>query len=1370
MTEGLEIREGRLMACYLREEVVCVPEGVCVIEARAFKGCTSIKKILLPASLERIEEQAFKGCRQLEFVSFPEKLNYIGAYAFHRCHNLKEIWLPKSVTELSDCAFLYCDGLELASLPGVCKIGKQAFVNATSLKKLVVSSNLLPKYINDSFTGCTRIEEISIVDFDSEEEKAYSTKNLIAVIEAAEEMPELIRAIAADIYHMMDIVQGILIEFHVEPKEVVVPEGIREIGKSCFFNKRGILEISLPNSLERIGERAFRNCINLEHILLKNGDTKIDKDAFKNCTTLKRVTLNGVTYSLTGLPYQADNRQVPELVHTIHMQILGNFCISGTVLLRYWGNEARVTVPDGTTVIGERAFAGNEAVGKLILPESVKEIQKEAFADCVVLQTLNFPKGLKQIGEAAFEGCVKLLRAEIPAEITELPSSVFSRCKKLGQVIWADKIKLHKIGQQAFYGCQGLKEIVFPETLEQIGTLAFYQCHALRRIVLPEAVWQIEAEAFACCAGLFEVMIKGNLTKWGRNIFAYNKKLKKIVFSEKQEVIPEYLAWNCEKLQQVTVQDSLKMVGLAAFEGTAFWKELPIPKRLGTVLLDGREWSGEAVIPEGVTAIAGGAFYGNSQITSIVLPDTLEQIGERAFCHCTALKEIRLPKKVTVISAGAFAYSTQLKRIAAEGNIEEVGEKACYQCCALEEVPDLYDTKIGDYAFSGCRKWKKGTVIHAKIGAFAFEETGFIKMQTETGFHWTFGREKVWYCASLIIGDTIADGRKAKGEVCFSVEAGSLYAVAPYAYYGNHRITRVILPEGLKEIGAFAFCGCTQLCEVVIPDSVERIGESAFEKCSQLLIFSSAASVIGNRAFALCEKLRFVWLPRISVISKESFFHCSSLETLEIMQLKRMEQGCLKECIQLKSFALDSVKEIGEETFAGCEGLCSASFSADVQIGAKAFLDCCGLTNLYFSDSSAQFDHSAFWGCTFLERIQTDNRMEWISGYEDLFQENLSEFSKRVYASAIGCFSFQENQTIAEYRTNARAIRIPNGICTILGEVFKDCIRLERVEIPDSVTYIGERAFWGTKWLDQKKAENPLVICNRILLDGSLAIGHIVIPKEVLMISGWAFSNGYGILELTLCNPKLVIEPHTFRNCIYLERVTDADGKVYCVNGISIREEETLPSGIRQIFEDAFNCYKTDENGVLIECTGNITNFALVRGITAIGNFVFQESNLLTHAKLTPDVTWIGESAFARCKWLASIEQAEGVKEIGAKAFSDCIRLERTEFADSLQKIGKQAFENCTLLREIVLPEGIKEIPRRAFFRCRSLQKLVLPQSLERIEEEAFAFCSSLSEMVLPDGIKWIEKRAFAWCEKLEGLEIPFETEVAEDAFVFSGV
>ena len=97
----------------------------------------------------------------------------------------------------------------------------------------------------------------------------------------------------------------------------------------------------------------------------------------------------------------------------IHRQVMGNFRISSTILLKYLGEESRVIVPNGITRIAEEAFAGNEAVDRVILPESVQEIGAEAFRDCLVLQSIIFPEGLCTIGAGAFAHCVKLIRANL---------------------------------------------------------------------------------------------------------------------------------------------------------------------------------------------------------------------------------------------------------------------------------------------------------------------------------------------------------------------------------------------------------------------------------------------------------------------------------------------------------------------------------------------------------------------------------------------------------------------------------------------------------------------------------------------------------------------------------------------------------------------------------------------------------------------------------------------------------------------------------------------------------------------------------------------------------------------------------------------
>ncbi len=92
--EDFRIRDGVLEAYTGREEFLNVPDGIHTIGEGAFKGCVSVKRIVLPGGLRRIEEGAFKGCRRLEEVEIPQGVTGLGAYAFHRCHELKRLCCP----------------------------------------------------------------------------------------------------------------------------------------------------------------------------------------------------------------------------------------------------------------------------------------------------------------------------------------------------------------------------------------------------------------------------------------------------------------------------------------------------------------------------------------------------------------------------------------------------------------------------------------------------------------------------------------------------------------------------------------------------------------------------------------------------------------------------------------------------------------------------------------------------------------------------------------------------------------------------------------------------------------------------------------------------------------------------------------------------------------------------------------------------------------------------------------------------------------------------------------------------------------------------------------------------------------------------
>lgn len=219
------------------------------------------------------------------------------------------------------------------------------------------------------------------------------------------------------------------------------------------------------------------------------------------------------------------------------------------------------------------------------------------------------------------------------------------------------------------------------------------------------------------------------------------------------------------------------------------------------------------------------------------------------------------------------------------------------------------------------------------------------------------------------------------------------------------------------------------------------------------------------------------------------------------------------------------------------------------------------------------------------------------------------------------------------------------------------------------------------------------------------------------------------------------VEEYAFRNCINLRRLVMQDSTVVQFTGLADRERE-LPPLAKQAVMDSLNCFKTNAQNVLVECTGNISRLRLAYGITEIGEGAFQDGNLLTTITFPETVKKIGRRAFAGCKWLREVRQAGGVECIEAHAFSGCGALRCVELSGNLRQIGARAFENCTALEAIQIPEGVEEIPERAFYRCHSLRKIQLPSTLKRIGKEAFAFCGGALKIQVPEGVQ-VGERAF---------------------------
>ena len=375
-----------------------------------------------------------------------------------------------------------------------------------------------------------------------------------------------------------------------------------------------------------------------------------------------------------------------------------------------WGDNLTWELYDTTLFIsgeGEMAEEGNGVffpwqhltmtLTCLVIEEGVTSVSSDAFLWFRYIESIWLPETMTSLGYRCFELCESLKEIYLPESITEMDSGVFDDCSSL------TKINIPKnmtYIPDRFVNGSAISEIDIPDSVTMIGSEAFKGCVNLTHVDLPDGLTVLCAGAFEACTGITSIEIPSGITILNTDTFSETG-LTEVIIPDTVTELGQRVFKNCTALKSVVLPDHLTSLGDETFAGCTSLTEIDLPDSLERISWDGFSESGltHIELPNSVTEIGARAFQDCKALESVVLSENLTRIRDTAFSGCEKLASIELPSSLEKIETSAFS-GTSLVSVVIPDSVNDLGYYVFEDCPNLEAVliPDSVTT-IGEDAF-----------------------------------------------------------------------------------------------------------------------------------------------------------------------------------------------------------------------------------------------------------------------------------------------------------------------------------------------------------------------------------------------------------------------------------------------------------------------------------------------------------------------------------------------------------------------------------------------------------------------------------------------------------------------------------------------
>lgn len=795
-------------------------------------------------------------------------------------------------------------------------------------------------------------------------------------------------------------------------------------------------------------------------------------------------------------------------------------------------------------------------------------------------------------------------------------------------------------------------------------------------------------------------------------------------------------------------------------------KDLVIPSK---VTSDGQEYV--------VTEIADYTFY-YCNLWTVSLPETLTTIGNNAFTWCQNLGSVSLPEAVTTIGKGAFASCGSLTSVTLPTTLTEIGDYAFSYCIWLPSIslPETI-TALGKYAFEGCEKLTEVNFPAnlATIGNGAFSKC--------TGL------------TSVSLPETIV-------EVCDSTFTGctalasitlpeNLTAIGECAFAGCKKLTEVKLPENVSTIGAKAYIDCTAITSVELGPKITKIGEQAFRNCDKVVSITLAALTppeIGNPSYKDTSSMPWytqnysIYVPADAYDAYKAHEYWYRLP-VTVLIIKHYDNGIayildnknrkatvtsnydtyywesnykgdivIPEYIYPDGETAYAVTAIGEMAFAYAD-VTTVTFQGHLEsIGHQAF-QYSKITEIDFSNVDPNGLGTNMCGsCPYLQSVILPEGLTCVPPFMFPQCYNLKSIDIPESVTAVGDGAFME--------TGLESVVIPPRCRNIEGNCFSGCSELTAVHLPTGLRTIGYSAFSANyelktiEWYDSEEYEDePATIAPGSLTYhltnieaqafANTGLTYFYVPGTVEEIGFYCFA-GSPIARLDVAATTIpTLDIYGF------------DDEQYNTTLIFVPDNMVSDYKANESW-GKFKCYpKTNDTLMYVFANEEETQVYYVgeNGGTAEGSYSVPD--VVTDGESTYDVVGISAYAF-KGTGVTSVELPAAVVSYGISAFEDCKLLESVSYRNPeatpvIAKVKKSQIRKAAKATTASIDASLG---KNAFYGCTSLTSVELPENITSIPDGAFRECTSLTALEIPETVTEIGRSAFEG-SAIQSAEIP---------------